>query len=370
MIKINYVHPIPRNLDSSTIEYKRILVKNIQIYRRRLPNENLEFDFIGYNNQSNKKLIRDLTKGRCAYCGVRVTVSSQLEIEHYRPKKRLDIRGCEFILNKKSNYKFSNNIVGVVDCGYFYHGNDYKNLLPSCSVCNKGISGAVVVVDNKLVYGMPFGKKNFFPIRYKRKNGKCTDYRVGKGAVIRIKDEIPLLYNPYLDDPMELFSYKKRINVEGAFYIKVSVSKNLSRHKKLLANVSINILGLNRIELCKKRFDIWDDLIRLKENVSADVKSNNMSITTWARHAIQCSNYFDVQSGELIGFARAIGGGMPGTLRKLLASLFSVESLGVLTESESFEMIIQELKTFGNNNYNDDDFNSVEVVLGGFDSDL
>ena len=365
MIKIKYLDPIPKNMDSSTIEYRRILIKNIQRFRQRATLVQFSFDFSGYENHSNKKMIRGLTKGRCAYCGVRVTGSSQLEIEHYRPKKRVDIRDSEFILNKKSNYSFTPINIGVVECGYFYHGNDYRNLLPSCSVCNKGINGGVVVVGKKLVYNVPFGKRNFFPVRFIKRKRRRADPRIGKGAIMSIKDEKPLLYNPYIDDPMVLFSYKKKINVEGAFYIKVSAGKKLSRHNKLLASISINLLGLNRIELCSKRHDIMQGLINLNKNILADINSNNSNINVWAHHAIMCANYFDEQQGELIGFARVIGSGLPNYLRGQLIARFNVASLGVLTNNTGFNEIIKELKAFGNYNYNEDEFNNIDQIIDG-----
>jgi len=365
MIKINYLNPIPKNMDSSTIEYRRVLIKNIQIFRQRASLATFSFDFSGYENQSNKKNLRGLTKGRCAYCGVRVTGVSQLEIEHYRPKKRVDIRDSEFILNKKSNYSVAPSNIGVVECGYFYHGNDYRNLLPSCSVCNKGINGGVVVVGKKLVYNMPFGKKNFFPVKFIKKEGVRVDPRIGKGAIMNIKDEKPLLYNPYIDDPMTLFSYKQKINIEGSFYIKVSAKKKLSRYKKLLANISINLLGLNRIELCSKRHDIMQGLVNLQRNILADIHSNNRNINIWAHHAIICANYFDEQQGELIGFARVIGRRLPNFLRAQLLARFNAVSLGVLTNNEDFNVLIKELKEFGGNNYNEDEYSDINEIIDG-----
>ena len=180
-----------------------------------------------------------------------------------------------------------------------------------------------------------------------------------------IKDEKPLLYNPYIDDPMVLFSYKKKINVEGAFYIKVSAGKKLSRHNKLLASISINLLGLNRIELCSKRHDIMQGLINLNKNILADINSNNSNINVWAHHAIMCANYFDEQQGELIGFARVIGSGLPNYLRGQLIARFNVASLGVLTNNTGFNEIIKELKAFGNYNYNEDEFNNIDQIIDG-----
>ena len=358
MIKISYINPVPDNMDPQQKVYRDELGGNIQMFRHRnrKNDEPLDFNFRGYENAKNKNIVRAITNGRCAYCGVRTTDSSQLEIEHYRPKKRLNIRSNEFILHKASGYLRNAVICDTVRHGYFKLGSDYKNLLPSCAVCNKGIDGGGLIVGRNIIFSVGYGKRNFFPVMHKKKGGVRIDYRRGFSAILNVKDEVPLLFNPYVDNPESLFVYKKMINVDGAFYIKVGVKKNICKLDRLKANISINLLGLNRIGLCKRRYNIFCALMNLYRNIKSDHESETVNLVVWAKYAIDCSNYFDSSIGEFIGFAKTIGGRIPQYLHDKLIDNFPVEASIYLTANSSFEQLIRELKSFGDHYYDENNF--------------
>lgn len=366
MIKVFYISPIPKNINPTEALYRKVLHSNIELFRRRdrEKDDSLNFNFSGYENQLNKRKIRSITKGRCGYCGARTTDTSQLEIEHFRPKKRLDIRSNEFILHSKSNHKLANGPSGIVRHGYFKFGNDYRNLLPSCSVCNKGLEGSAIVVGRKLEFEIGFGKRNYFPILYKKRAGKRTDPRIGKSAILTISAETPLLFNPYTDDPTTLFSYKRPVNVDGALYTKICVGKGLDKVNRLKAVVSINLLGLNRKGLCSRRYKIRQGLKKLSQSILKDERERRDSLNRWAHHALHCSSYFDPAEGDLIGYARQIGERMPLRLHKIIKNIFPLKANAILSENPTFEELVIELKRFGDNFYDETkDYDSIDVLM-------
>jgi len=103
--------------------------------------------------------------GKCAYCECYITDFQPGDIEHFRPKRDVRDENDDPVMVK---YVDDNP---VPHPGYYWLAFDWKNLLPSCSICNKE-------------------KKNRFPV-------------IGPHAVVpeEVKDEKPLLINPVTDDP-------------------------------------------------------------------------------------------------------------------------------------------------------------------------
>lgn len=355
MIKISYISPIPKLINPNHPEYRTVFLSNFRKYRSATltSNDAIEFDFSGYENGTNKDKIRGITKGNCSYCGIRTTDVTQLEVEHYRPKKRLDIRKHEFVLHNKTNHQLVNNTIATVRHGYFMHGNDYKNLTPSCPICNKGIKKkqSVLVVGKELVYGVSFGKRNYFPVLHTRFRGKKVDLRIGESAVLRITNEIPLLYNPYIDDPNSLFRYKSFINIDGAFYLKVAAQRSIDKVDRLKATISINLLGLNRKGLCEKRYKILLSLSHLAKSMKKDKEISNVDLNVWASYASNVASFFVPDDAELINFARQKGEKLPIELHRYLKRMFPTEATGILTSTTEVEQIVAQLKLFGGVHY-------------------
>lgn len=112
--------------------------------------------------------------GKCAYCEQIIAGDQHGDMEHFRPKK--EVRDAE------------NRPVSVVIDGqarkhpaYYWLAYDWRNLLPSCRLCNKQPS------DEE-----PYGKGNRFPV--------AGEYAVQEGEE---QDEKALLLNPVDDDPDE-----------------------------------------------------------------------------------------------------------------------------------------------------------------------
>lgn len=105
-----------------------------------------------------KTYLFTLFHGKCAYCETFVGVSCPGDVEHYRPKRKVEEAGDH--------------------PGYYWLAYDISNLFPCCEHCNR--------------YR---GKRNHFPIAGVR----CF----GPGIETLLDAEEPLLLNPYVDSDIE-----------------------------------------------------------------------------------------------------------------------------------------------------------------------
>ncbi len=152
--------------------------------------------------------------GKCMYCEGSYLAGSYLDVEHYRPKKKVTI-------DKKSG-----NTVKIKDAkgnekdhpGYYWLAYDWRNLLLSCEKCNRGS-----------------GKMNQFPIKGKR--ACCREDR--------LEEEDPLLLNPYEEEnPGEHFEISQ---IDGL------IEGSTEKGKR-----TIDICDLNREELYTRRLKEWE----------------------------------------------------------------------------------------------------------------
>jgi hypothetical protein len=117
--------------------------------------EGQRYEFVRTIWSRLKRHLFDLFDGKCAYCESLVEHISAGDVEHYRPKARVDdAQGHP---------------------GYFWLAYDYRNLLPCCEKCNRGR-----------------GKANHFPVQGRH---AWREEELAK--------ERPLLLNPYVDFPEE-----------------------------------------------------------------------------------------------------------------------------------------------------------------------
>jgi uncharacterized protein (TIGR02646 family) len=176
-----------------------------------------------YSSDSAQEALRDLFHNKCAYCESQVAGSSQTDIEHYRPKGGV-----------------SGN---PGHPGYWWLAMDWTNLVLSCMHCNQSrrqlnLSPDLTeeeirqaIVDNNL---QTTGKLDAFPTE----DGLwATDHEVG------VAGERPLLLDPTVTDPEQLFDWLDRID-----FALVSARGGDAR-----AKMTIDTLGLNRRRLCEER---------------------------------------------------------------------------------------------------------------------
>lgn len=144
-----------------------------------------------------KPFLGKLFHEKCAYCEGNYEAGAWTDVEHYRPKNKVD---------EDINHK-----------GYYWLAYDYHNLLPACNKCNRG-----------------GGKLTYFPIEGKRA------YLPGHS----LEDEKPLLLNPYND---------KNIEEHITFGIKGIITGKTERGRE-----TIRICNLNREELQSARQRLWE----------------------------------------------------------------------------------------------------------------
>jgi uncharacterized protein (TIGR02646 family) len=139
-----------------------------------------------------KRHLFELFGGKCAYCEAIARHVSSGDVEHYRPKARVQ---------------------GEPDHpGYYWLAYQVENLLPACELCNRA-----------------GGKMNRFPVE----DGTRAVDPTG------LETERPLLLNPYLDDsPRTHLRFLKTGHVEG-------------RTEK--GRQSISVYRLGRLELRRAR---------------------------------------------------------------------------------------------------------------------
>lgn len=179
--------------------------------------------FSAYARPDVREAIHTQFFGKCCYCEKRVDRRRELNIEHFRPKSGID--------------EYENHP------GYWWLAMRWENLLPSCQNCNSKTRQPVIEPDmtvedikNALLEKRwsSRGKQNFFPT-------EDNSWISTEGEALN--DEKPLLIDPTERDPEPMFEWK----FLGSYIL--AMPKDGNRR----ARVTIDILGLNRADLCVDR---------------------------------------------------------------------------------------------------------------------
>lgn len=309
--------------------------------------------FPGYEDPLNKELIKKLADGCCAYCGRRLK-DSTIIVEHYRPKKELHFRVNEIRLEGvhlevSRRIKFESRLEKC-NYGYYKFADDIHNMFPSCRACNIGEGNDPIYVAKNdsngksipcnLEYKIPYGKKNFFPIYLKRNE---TDFRINESYINNINNEIPLLFNPYYDDPNDLFSYSKKIkNKNGFNIIKIKPRVDSTKINKLKAIVTINLLGLNRRHLCQDRFLKYAKIEKFIKNIKSMDSTDSNKCAKAIKEYLTC---FDKENSEFIGYSMYLDNGAMLQLKLMLRHRFS-QYTNFFGVNNDFNTVFKELKQF------------------------
>lgn len=171
------------------------------------PQKPEEVDGCNYNGPGVKdRLMRD-QYGKCCYCECRL--DRYADIEHFRPKKE---------------YVGTDGVKHVP--GYYWLTCDWDNLLLSCPTCNRSY------------------KKNNFGLIDESKR------RIGRKD---ISQEEPLLVNPVLEDPVLHIGFRKEVAV--------------AINDSCRGGYTIEVLKLNRKDLCDLRYNKYSDYCREKKKL-------------------------------------------------------------------------------------------------------
>lgn len=366
MRKILPLIPLPSNLNIS--DYYVIFGQaenRLNILESNNTTKKTKLKFKGYSDEENKTRIRNLADGCCAYCGIRVNSTSTETVEHFRPKAELHFKQNYLKVDGLNSLKRSGKhtlLIEKCDYGYFLWGDDGHNLLPACECCNTGqgnngifISTSTTLDNGNVEYNIPYGKKNLFPILLKR----GVDIRMKKQYVQDVNDEYSLLFNPYVDDPENLFRYKASAPSSSGNQqlIKIRPNKGLSKEEHLKAQISINIFGLNRSHLCILRADLSSQLNSIAREVYELISSGNNNLNSWVMCTSSLIKYFDKKHANLLGFCCVNFGWLVDRVYIEVLRVFPGQV--ALTNIDLFESKVDELSEFCRQNpitssHNDD----------------
>lgn len=187
------------------------------------------FNYKIYSDPKVKESLIELFKGKCAYCESKFLHVYSGDIEHFRPKGKIE---------EASPQK----------PGYYWLAADWDNLYLSCRNCNQTLKHDVFGTTGRIT----LGKLNQFPLtdptRYVRKH----NHRYG----ISSEDQHRLLIDPCKDTP------EKHLE-----FIDEGVIKDLDDRGK----TSIKVYALQRVPLVqsreKKQIEINAQIQRVKEAI-------------------------------------------------------------------------------------------------------
>ncbi|MFA1625883.1 hypothetical protein ACDY96_24930 [Rhizobium mongolense] len=171
------------------------------------------FNFGAYSDASVKQALSELFQGLCAYCESYYDATQTQDVEHYRPKGRID------------------NGAQKIKPGYWWLAAKWDNLVPSCILCNRETNQ--ILFDSSV---LKTGKGDRFPLldEENRANGEGHEDR-----------EIPLLIDPCNDNPDDYLCYA--LKDEKCIVVPKIIDPNDLRY--LRARTSIDVYGLNRAGL-------------------------------------------------------------------------------------------------------------------------
>ncbi len=186
------------------------------------------FDFEAYSHRNVRQALAAMGAGKCAYCEAYYDATQPQDVEHYRPKGRIDIDG------------------GKIQPAYWWLAADWDNLLPSCIHCNR-LQNHVFPDGSEL----KSGKGERFPLDDETARGRAEG---GEGG------EVPLLIDPCREDPVP---YLRFVEEDERSIVKPAVEdpRQLAARR---ARASIDIYGLNRPGLVNARSA---DLKRIKTSL-------------------------------------------------------------------------------------------------------
>jgi uncharacterized protein (TIGR02646 family) len=193
------------------------------------------FEFTKYNETDVKEALHRIFHEKCAYCESKITYSANLDVEHYRPKGRVqqdrqDTRGLH---------------------GYYWLAWDWNNLFPACPKCNRWFKHKMPDKSEETL-----GKKNEFPLADDSKRVTHHDDHD------KLERETPLLLHPCEDEPAVHLEFTD----EGV----VRPARLAGGMPSQIGETSIKVYALHRpsltIERSKRAAEIKRQIERIKSH--------------------------------------------------------------------------------------------------------
>ncbi|MDY0936611.1 endonuclease [Pseudomonas viridiflava] len=222
--------------------------------------ERTTFKFSAYKESDVKLRLEQIFYKKCAYCESFYGAQAPVDVEHYRPKGRVE---------------------GDPDHqGYWWLASEWTNLLPSCLDCNRRRKQMSPVISGNLevLYKhTQTGKKDCFPIE--------GDRALTEGS--EILNEGALLLDPTRDNPNDHLVYWLKDDCAAGLVFPAALATGstispvaplvhtdptlVAQHAEtegvsIKGAVSIQVYGLNRVHLVQERAKILQQL-RFLESV-------------------------------------------------------------------------------------------------------
>lgn len=188
-----------------------------------------------YNHEEVFSALSSLYKKKCAYCETNPQPGSKLQVEHYRPKKKVTEFTEKFLKNPdKKNQTRTQKVDNHK--GYFWLGYEWSNLLLSCQNCNgPGAKGNLFPIEGNRVFSPQKSHKEFCPLS------------------MSFLSEKPLLLHPEIDTPED-----------HIIFLPSGKAKGVTERGRM----TILICDLNRENLILKRREIKESYQkRLRKNI-------------------------------------------------------------------------------------------------------
>lgn len=178
----------------------------------------------------SKETLKRESAGKCAYCEADTAVVAHGDVEHFRPK---DLYW--WLAYSMDNYNFS------------------------CQICNQNYKGNQFPVSGPRVAGplMPAALPSGAALDALAAT-LCPDPATSTSTALkqRFRSEGAHLPDPYLDEPEKLFSWEAN---DQAREVRL-VARGRSVRARNAAQAAETVLGLNRSELLRLRWQHYDDL--------------------------------------------------------------------------------------------------------------
>lgn len=223
--------------------------------------------FKAYKHPSVMPALSTMFHGKCAYCESRYVAQQPGDVEHFRPKALVAVRGANGKVEQRR--------------GYHWLAADWNNLLPSCADCNRPRQHQVRRGRGKRV----LGKANWFPVEPEA--ARAT--RPGD------EDAEPrLLLDPCRDDPAAHLVFDD----DGTVAPRV-----VAGVPSAIGAASIEYCALERLELAQERHKRGLEVLYVVDNLLDAM--NRGDSAALLRHAAQLRTMTDAQA-EYSAYASAL----------------------------------------------------------------
>lgn len=172
--------PVPPSLATAGLNERE---KAIAHYGKP-ENKETSFPFSAYKGTDVVAALNDLFHHKCAYCESSYMATSPADIEHFRPKGAIVIRGTGGEKDKRDKP------------GYYWLAATWDNLLASCPDCNRARTHVFADLDSDDETPGVRGKENKFPLLDEKRRVR-TPPASGEGTEARQR----LLLDPCRDRP-------------------------------------------------------------------------------------------------------------------------------------------------------------------------